>query len=137
MLSKVLPYKFIALKGYICKVDIKFNLENNAPEQNYLSLGWLYDNYKPLENMFSWKRLKCITRCIRVTFVNRDRIKFHYTVLESGKTRSWYQVAGICEELNASLPDFDSKDRISEFVALLKVVKFWRGMYWISSISLN
>ena len=119
----MLPHKFIDLRGYICKVDIKVNLENDASEQNYLAIGWLYDNYKPFENMFLLKRLKCITRCIGVTFVNRDRIKFHYTVLESGKTRSWYQVAGICKELNASLPDFDSKDRISEFVALLKLVK--------------
>ena len=135
----MLPYKFIAFKGSICKVDIKVNLENNASEQNYLTIGWLNDNYKPYENMFSWKILKCITRCIGVTFVNRDRIEFYYAVLETeeNKPRSWYKVADICKELNASMPDFDSKDRISEFVALLKVVKFWRGMYWISSISLN
>ena len=119
----MLPYKFIALKGSICKVDIKINLENNASEQNYLTVGWLYDNYKPFENMFSWKRLNCSTRCSGVTFVNRYGIKFHYTVLETSRPKSWYQVADMCKELNASMPNFESKDRISEFVALLKIVK--------------
>ena len=36
--------------------------------------------------------------------------------------KSWNQVSDMCKELNVSLPDFESKDRISEFVALLKAV---------------
>ena len=136
MLSKMLPYKFIDLKGSICNVDVNVNFDDNAPKQDYLTIGWLYDNYKPFENMFSWKRLKCsIKRCIEVTFVNRDRIKFHYIVFSTYQSvspfkphisvppKSWNQVVEMCKGLNASLPDFQSKDRISEFVALLKLVK--------------
>ena len=129
----MLPYKFIDLKGSICNVDVNVNFDDNAPKQDYLTIGWLYDNYKPFENMFSWKRLKCsIKRCSGVTFVNRDRIKFHYSVFSTYKSlspfkpqipappKSWNQVADMCKGLNASLPNFENKDRISEFVALLK-----------------
>ena len=132
----MLPYKFIDLKGSICYVDINVNFDENAPKQDYLTVGWLHDNYKPLENLFSWKRLKCRRRnCVTlVTFVNRDGIKFHYTAFSTYKSlgpltpeisvppKSWNQVSNMCKELNASLPDFESKDRISEFVALLKLV---------------
>ena len=75
----MLPYKFIDLKGSICNLDINVNFHENAPKQDYLTIGWLYDNYKPFENLFLWKRLKCRRRdsVTLITFVNRDRIKFH------------------------------------------------------------
>ena len=50
-MSKKLSLKYISLKGYICKVDIRTNLKQDASEDDALTVMLLYDNYKSFKNI--------------------------------------------------------------------------------------
>ena len=59
LMSKKFSLKYISLKGYICKVDIKTNTKQDASETIALTVMLMYDYYKSLTSIIPHSSSGC------------------------------------------------------------------------------
>ena len=61
-----------------------------------------------------------------MVFINKSKIKKQYYFINQGHFsgnvyRTWIEVDELCKQLDSSLPSFETKDKMDEFLALLKI----------------
>ena len=126
LMSKKFSLKYISLKGYICKIDIRINIKQGASEADGLTVMLIHNYYKSLTNITLHSSSRCpIWGCFRIVFINKFKIKKQYYFINQGYFsgnvyRTWLEVDKLCKKLNSSLPSFETKDKMDEFLALLK-----------------
>ena len=129
-----LPGKYIAIRGFICRIEIHMYTSSKGISYfdilQFAYIRYTFEdkiqeiqkcpNYKLCEMINGWAYCPYgkDDDCAMIKFINKNIQKTYY-VLRSRKARSWVDTQQLCKNLNASLPQLVTEDRMDEFKAIL------------------
>ena len=129
-----LPGNYVAIRGFICRLEIDRYESRDTTYFDILRITYIRYSYEDIipdvvQKCPNYKLCKMINGwascpygkdedCAMIQFINKNIQKTYY-VLRSRKARSWNETEELCKDLNASLPQLVTEDRMEEFKAIL------------------
>ena len=119
--------RYISLPGRFVSMLVSYKTE--LP-QSYLTAGWIYDNYDQTKTLFDVNSEKCsgtenldkIYSCLQISLLKGESVKSEYYVVSNigNRKKTWNEAAQLCRNISSHLPQFQSNEKLNDFVTLLK-----------------
>ena len=126
----ILPYfdlqanKYISLPGIFDFIELPY--EGNFTKNDILTMAFMLDNYKENKNSFQLIPNNCSNllhfsfACLSYSNNIEDEYIFLFDQNNFTTGRSWKESAKLCHNIGGYLPQFESKEKLNAFVALIK-----------------
>ena len=121
--SDLYAHKYLSLPGILYHVYI---LAKNFTKSDILTVGFMSDNYKHYENTFHLGSKNCKNNltfnfvCLYYSNNMQDEYIFIFDPKFFTTGKSWNESAKLCNYIGGYLPQFESKEKLSAFLALMK-----------------
>ena len=105
---------------------IKLLPVGNFTKSDILTVAFMLDNYKENENSFQLIPNNCSNllnfsfTCLSYSNNIKDEYIFIFDQSNFTTGRSWNESAKLCKNIGGYLPQFESKEKLNAFVALMK-----------------
>ena len=116
--------KYISLPGIFDFIELPY--EGNFTKNDILTVAFMLDNYKENENSFQLIPNNCSNllnlsfACLSYSNDIKDEYIFLFDQNNFTIGRSWKESAKLCQNIDGYLPQFESKEKLNAFVALIK-----------------
>ena len=132
LLTKHYPHKYFGLQGDICSIGLKSQLQNNT--DGFIKLTWILDNFKKFQKLINLRGVRVCyytLSCLEIPIYAEGKLQKVYYIMSYDDGANWFEVHTKCKSIGATLPQFESKEKIIQFTAMFKHVRRLKEIFAI------